>query len=84
MEFTRRTEEVAGTHAGRIKKISDMKEREKNCGLKVLLGRRRASWVVIRASFLRALRMAAEQRSMETLKQLQKVRRLPRYSSFSL
>jgi hypothetical protein len=68
-ELRRRTEEVAGTHGGLIKKIRDMKE---SCGLKVLLRRRRASRLDIRASFLRALRMAAEQRSMEALKQLKK------------
>ena len=78
----RRTQEVAVTYAGLIKKIRDMKE--ENRGLKVLLGRRRASWLVIRASLLQkqsASKMAAEQRSMSALKQ---VCRLRRYSSFSL
>ena len=75
----------AGTHAGLIKRIRDMEEESR--GLKVLLRRRRASWLVIRASLLqeqRTLKMAAEQRLMEALKQFQEVRRLRRYSSFSL
>lgn len=84
-ELRTRTQEVAVTHAGLIKKIKDMKE--ENRGLKVLLGRRCASWLVIRASLLQnqsASKMAAEQRSMSALKQLQEVCRLRRYSFFSL